>query len=103
MRGDGGISRIPMAWSPHREPQFCKEAPIMTTVNSAFPGAQPSMNRVLRFFRNSDAFGGNRTRLSGLSRRLLALMLRAGLGMLALATIFALQAAFYVYVWRLPG
>jgi hypothetical protein len=29
-------------------------------------------------------------------------MLRAGLGMLALATVFALQAAFYVYVWRLP-
>jgi hypothetical protein len=29
-------------------------------------------------------------------------MLRAGLGLLALATIFALQAAFYVYVWRLP-
>jgi hypothetical protein len=92
-----------MAWSPHREPQFCKEAPIMTTVNTAFPGEQPSMNRVLRFFRNGDAFIGNRTRVSGFSRKLAALVLRAGLGMLALAAIFALQAAFYVYVWRLPG
>jgi hypothetical protein len=72
----------------------------MTTVNTAFPGEQPSMNRVSRFFRKMDAFIGNR--ISGLCRRLAAFMLRAGLGMLALATVFALQAAFYVYVWRLP-
>ena len=74
----------------------------MTTVNTAFPGEQPSMNRVLRF-RKRDAFTGSRTRVSGLSRRIGAFMLRAGLGMLALAAVFALQAAFYVYVWRLPG
>jgi hypothetical protein len=72
----------------------------MTTVNTAFPGEQPSMNRVSRFFRKMGAFIGSR--ISGLGRRLAAFMLRAGLGMLALATIFALQAAFYVYVWRLP-
>jgi hypothetical protein len=72
----------------------------MTTVNTAFPGEQPSMNRVSRFFRKMDAFIGNR--ISGLGRRLAAFMLRAGLGLLALATVFALQAAFYVYVWRLP-
>jgi len=91
-----------MAWSPHREPQFRKD-PIMTTVNIAFPGAQPSMNRVSRFFRKMDASIGGRRRVSGLSRKIAAFMLRAGLGMLALATVFALQAAFYVYVWRLPG
>jgi hypothetical protein len=73
----------------------------MTTVNTAFPGEQPSMNRVLRFFR-MNAFIGSRARVSGLGRRLAAFTLRAGLGMLALATVFALQAAFYVYVWRLP-
>ena len=74
----------------------------MTTVNTAFPGEQPSMNRVSRFFRKMDAFTGSRARVSTLGRRLAAFALRAGLGMLALATIFALQAAFYVYVWRLP-
>ena len=74
----------------------------MTTVNTAFPGAQPSMNRVSRFFRKMDALTGSRARVSGLGRRIAALLLRAGLGMLALATVFALQAAFYVYVWRLP-
>jgi hypothetical protein len=75
----------------------------MTTVNTAFPGAQPSMNRGLRFFRKMEAFIGSRTRVSGLSHRIAAFILRAGLGMLALAAVFALQAAFYVYVWRLPG
>jgi hypothetical protein len=74
----------------------------MTTVNTAFPGAQPSMNRALRFFRKMDALIGRRRRVSGLGRQIAAFMLRAGLGMLALATVFALQAAFYVYVWRLP-
>ncbi len=74
----------------------------MTTVNTAFPGEQPSMNRVSRFFRKRDAFIGSGRRVSGLSRQIAAFMLRAGLGMLALATVFALQAAFYVYVWRLP-
>jgi hypothetical protein len=74
----------------------------MTTINTAFPGEQPSMNRVLRF-RKRDTFTGSRTRVSSLGRRVAAFMLRAGLGMLALAAVFALQAAFYVYVWRLPG
>jgi hypothetical protein len=74
----------------------------MTTVNTAFPGAQPSMNRVLRSSRKKDASMGRRMRVSGRSRQIAAFMLRAGLGMLALATVFALQAAFYVYVWRLP-
>jgi hypothetical protein len=92
-----------MAWSLHREPQFIKETPIMTTVNTAFPGEQPSMNRVSRFLRRIDAFIGSRRRVSGLSRKIAAFMLRASLGMLALAAVFALQAAFYVYVWRLPG
>lgn len=73
----------------------------MTTVNTAFPGPQPSMNCALRFSRKMDAFIGSRARVSG--RRIAAFMLRAGLGLLALAAIFALQAAFYVYVWRLPG
>jgi hypothetical protein len=102
-----------MAWSSHSgvdltfatrlAAKFRKETPIMTTVNTAFPGEQPSMNRVSRFFRKIDAFIGNRRRVSGLSRRIAAFMLRASLGMLALAAVFALQAAFYVYVWRLPG
>jgi hypothetical protein len=102
MPGDCERSRIPTAWSPRRQPPFRKEAPIMTTVNTAFSGEQPSMNRVSRFSRKMDASTGGRTRVSGLRRRLGALMLRAGLSLLALATIFALQAAFYVYVWRLP-
>jgi len=72
----------------------------MTTVNTAYPGAQPSMNRVLRPSRKMDAFIGRRTRGSG--RQIVAVVLRASLGLLALAMIFALQAAFYVYVWRLP-
>jgi hypothetical protein len=72
----------------------------MTTVNTAFSGEQPSMNRVSRFSRKTDALIGSR--VSGLRRQIAAFMLRAGLGLLALATIFALQAAFYVYVWRLP-
>jgi hypothetical protein len=75
----------------------------MTTVNTTFPGTQPSMNRVLRSSRKMDAFIGSSTRVSALSRRIAAFMLRAGLGLLALATVFALQAAFLVYVWRLPG
>jgi hypothetical protein len=102
MPGDCERSRIPMAWSPHRQPPFRKEAPIMTTVNTAFSGEQPSMNRVSRFSRKMDASTGSRARVSGLRHQIAALMLRAGLGLLALATIFALQAAFYVYVWRLP-
>jgi hypothetical protein len=75
----------------------------MTTVNTAYPGTQPSTNRGWRLFRKMDAVIGSRTRVSGLGRRIAAFMLRAALGMLALAIIFALQAAFYVYVWRLPG
>jgi len=74
----------------------------MTTVNTAFPREQPSMNRVSRLFRKMEAFIGRRRRVSGLGRQIAAFMLRAGLGMLALATVFALQAAFYIYVWRLP-
>jgi hypothetical protein len=75
----------------------------MTTVNTAYPGEQPSMKRASRFVRKTDNFTGNRTRVSGLGRQIAAATLRAGLGMLALAAILALQAAFYVYVWRLPG
>lgn len=75
----------------------------MTTVNTAFPGEQPSMSSASRFYRKTDdAFIGSRTRVPGLSRSVAAVMLRASLRMLALAAIFALQAAFYVYVWRLP-
>ena len=74
----------------------------MTTVNSAFPGAQPSMNRVLRSSRKIDAIAGRRTRVSSRGHQIAAFMLRASLSLLALAMIFALQAAFYVYVWRLP-
>jgi hypothetical protein len=74
----------------------------MTTVNTAFPDAQASMNRVLRSSRKKHAFMDSRTGVSGRSRRISAFMLRASLSLLALATIFALQAAFYVYVWRLP-
>jgi hypothetical protein len=74
----------------------------MTTVNTTdFPGAQPSMTGVSRF-RKADAFNGRRARLSGLGRKIAPFLLRASLGMMALATVFALQAAFYVYVWRLP-
>jgi hypothetical protein len=75
----------------------------MTTADTAFSGPQPSMNRASRSSRKMDAFIGSRTRVSGLSRGIAAFMLRAGLGLLALAAIFALQAAFYVYVWRLPS
>jgi hypothetical protein len=73
----------------------------MTTTDTAFSVPQPVMNRVLQSSRKTDAFIGSRARVSG--RRIAAFMLRAGLGLLALAAIFALQAAFYVYVWRLPG
>jgi hypothetical protein len=74
----------------------------MTTVNTAFPGEQPSINRTLRFSRKTDASIGSDTRVTGLGRQIAAFTLRASLGVLALAAIFALQAAFYVYVWRLP-
>jgi hypothetical protein len=74
----------------------------MTTVNTTdFPGAQPPMTSVLRF-RKTGAFNGRRTRVFSLSRKIAPFLLRASLGMMALATVFALQAAFYVYVWRLP-
>jgi hypothetical protein len=99
---------------------------MLTTVNAACPNKQPLMMRVLRVFRSRvDAFtssrmqrvrAGSRTRarrlaryfeslpriVSRLCRRITVHMLTATLGLLALAAIFALQAAFYVYVWRLP-
>jgi hypothetical protein len=100
---------------------------MLMTVNAACPNKQPLMMRVLRVFRSRiDAFtgsrmqrvrAGSRTRarrlartieslpriVSRLSRQFAVHMLTATLGLLALAAIFALQAAFYVYVWRLPN
>lgn len=86
---------------------------MVTTVNPAFPGKQPfsgtgarmrpvragSRGRGLRLRRSIESLA----RIApGLGRKFAASLLRASLGLLALAAIFALQAAFYVTVWRLP-
>jgi hypothetical protein len=97
------------------------------TVNAARPNKQPLMMRVWRVFRSRiDALtasrmpqvrAGFRTRatqlariieslpriVSRLSRQIASHLLAATLGLLALAVIFALQAAFFVFVWRIPN
>jgi hypothetical protein len=83
---------------------------MVTTVKTALPGEQPFTGTRMQHVR---AGSRRRRRLSryveslprmvpGLAHRIAGHMLRASLGLLALAAIFALQAAFYVYVWRLP-
>ena len=74
----------------------------MTTMNT-FPDEKPSTNRASRSAGKTDAFTRGRARLSGLGRHIAAFTLRASLAMLAMVAILALQAAFYVYAWRLPG
>jgi hypothetical protein len=74
----------------------------MTTMNT-FPDQRPTMNRASRSAGKTDTLVGGRARASGLGRKIGAFMLRASLAMLAMAAILALQAAFYVYAWRLPG
>ena len=74
----------------------------MTTMNT-FPDQPPMMNRASRSAGKTDTLVGGGTRVLGLGRKIGAFMLRACLAMLAMAAILALQAAFYVYAWRLPG
>jgi hypothetical protein len=74
----------------------------MTTVDTAFPGKSLAINRAARFSRKTDARNGRFLRVSETGRKIAAVTLRAGFGILALAAICALQAAFCVYVWRLP-
>jgi hypothetical protein len=100
---------------------------MLITVNAARPNKPPLMMRVLRVFRSRiDAFTGRRMQRVGagsrirarrlarsieslpriasrLSRKIAAHVVAATLGLLALAVIFALQAAFFVFVWRIPN
>jgi hypothetical protein len=93
------------------EPLFRKEATMLTTVNPAAPGEQPITGSRMRHVRAGSRNRRKRLRryieslpraVPSFSHRIAAGLLRASLGLLALAAIFALQAAFYVYVWRLP-
>ena len=74
----------------------------MTTMHT-FADERPSIDHALRSAGKTDARVGGRAHVSGLGRHIAAFMLRASLAMLAMAAILALQAAFYVYAWRLPG
>ena len=83
---------------------------MVTTLKTALPGEQPFTGSRIRHVAGSRKQGRRLSRyveslpriVPGLGHRIAVHMQRATLGILALAAIFALQAAFYVYVWRLP-
>ena len=72
----------------------------MAMFNTTFQG-EPKTGRGSPFARKGNVSAGHSVHARN-ARHVAGIVLRAGLAVLAIATVLALQGLLYVYLWRLP-